>query len=145
MSYVPGNPVLANAAHILRCSLRKVSDAHQCGSSFSSAFGVNVTQLIKSAHQAEKFEFTVSIAGSFEQIKLARSQSIHVMTDAMTTAAIDFQIELRDTIIYHLSKLRSDLARQHLSNPPRNRSFSALSHHKNAKNAPARRKTNHRH
>jgi hypothetical protein len=139
-----------NAAHILLCSFEGRMRRVNTGPSSSSVFGVNVTQLIKSTHQAEKIELTVSIARSFSQIRLARSQSVHVMTDALMTAAIDFEIELRNTILYHLSNVRSDFAQQLFSNASRNRSFSALPYRKNAKNASARRKrssdaTNHRH
>jgi hypothetical protein len=95
-------------------------------------------QSIKSTNEPRHLELPAAIARSFTQLKLARSQSLLATTD-LSTAAIDYQIELRDTILYHLAEVRSDLARQLFGNAPRNRSLSANPNRKNITGSSARR------
>ena len=96
-------------------------------------------QSIKSTNEPRHLELPAEIARLFTQLKLARSQSLLATTDLSTAAAIDYQIELRDTILYHLAEVRSDLARQLFGNAPRNRSLSANPNRKNITGSSARR------
>ena len=85
-----------------------------------------MTQSVKSAYQAEQFNFSVSIARSLNQLKLARSQSVQAMTVPPTAAAIGSQIELRNVILHHLREVGSALSYQISGNAQVNRAFSPL-------------------
>jgi len=97
-----------------------------------------LTQLFNSARQTRKSGLPVSIARSIEQLKLARSQCSYGALDLSTAAAIEFEIELRNTILDHLGRVHSELAFQFFGNVSRNRPLAEIARRKSAKGASAR-------
>jgi hypothetical protein len=79
-----------------------------------------VTQSIKSTRRHARLEISGVIADSFTRLELARSQSLY--TDLSSTAAIRFQIELRNIVLGLLGEVRSDLAHQMYGIATRDRS-----------------------
>jgi hypothetical protein len=100
---------------------------------------LKVTQSVKSTYQTEQANFSVSIAQSLNQLKLARSQSLQAMTALPTAATIGNQIELRNVILHHLRELGSALSHQISGNASGSRSFSPLRFRNGPEGTSARR------
>jgi hypothetical protein len=97
-----------------------------------------VTQLFDATIQVQRNTLPVSIARSLNQLNLARSQSLYAAPDLSTAAAIEFQIELRNAMLFHLGNIRSALARQLFCGMPRNRLLSEMTRRRSGKTPSAR-------
>jgi hypothetical protein len=135
-----GHWVFSDMRHTFCSLLSEASGVCRYGNVFVDRFlELNVTQFVKSIYQPEQIELSASIAQSFNQLKLARSQSIQAMPDSSTAAAIDVQIELRNIILFHLREVGSAFVRQLSSSSSRTRLLSTLPHGKNSEGMSARR------
>jgi hypothetical protein len=71
-----------------------------------------VTPLIKSPGGSQDLDLPAAITRSLIELRVARSHCLGPTGDLSTIAAVRYQLELRDTLLFNLAETRSNLARQ---------------------------------
>ena len=75
-----------------------------------------MTQSIKSTGRFNDLDLTASLARCFTQLKLTRSRYSDLKLDLSTIAAVKYQLELCDLVLFYLAEVHSNLSSEMPSN-----------------------------
>lgn len=75
----------------------------------------------KFRNRADVLDLSVALTDAFEQLRLTKARCARSSTELSTTAAIEYELRLKDGLLWQLGKIRSFLSRYMTSNARRKR------------------------